>query len=50
MKQFMFCIVCKGPSNHDVGGGGKGTVFQEIRPRASFETGDIVKRMLEGLP
>ena len=31
-------------------GGGRGTVLQEIRPRAGFETGDIVKEMLGGLP
>ena len=27
-----------------------GTVFQEIRPGAGFETGDFVEEMLEGLP
>ena len=31
-------------------GGGRGTVFQEIRPRVGFETGYIVKEMLGGLP
>ena len=30
-------------------GGGRGTVFQEIRPGAGFETGDFVKRKSGGL-
>ena len=28
----------------------KGTVFQDIRQRAGFKTGDFVKEKLEGLP
>ena len=31
-------------------GGQGGSVFQEIRPGAGFETGDFVKDVLEGLP
>ena len=31
--------------------GGKGhRIFQEIRPRAGFETGDFVEEILRGLP
>ena len=30
----------KGPSNNDVGVA-RGTVFQEVRPGAGFETGDV---------
>ena len=45
---FTYLLVCKGLSNDDVGAGG--TIFQEIRPRAGFKTGDFVKEMLGGLP
>ena len=31
-------------------GGTRGTVSQETRPGAGFETGDFVKAMLGGLP
>ena len=41
--------VCKGRSNDDVGGA-RGTVFQDMRPGAGFETGDSVEGMLGGLP
>ena len=30
-------------------GAARGTVFQDIRPGAGFETGDFVKEMLRGL-
>ena len=54
-KLFIYFVVCKGLlllllSNDDVGGGTRGTLFQEIRPGAGFETGDFVKEMLGGLP
>ena len=41
--------VCKGPSN-DYVETARVTVFQEIRPRAGFQTGDFVKEKLGGLP
>ena len=31
-------------------GGARGTLLQEIRPGAGFETGDFVKETLGGLP
>ena len=31
-------------------GGARGTVFQDVRPGAGFETSDFVKEMLGGLP
>ena len=40
---------CKGLSNDDAGAA-RGTVFQEVRPGAGFETGDFVKETLGGLP
>ena len=45
--QIFSCL--KGPSNDHVMGA-RGTVFQEIRPGAGFETGDFVQEMLGGLP
>ena len=42
-------LVCKGRPNDDVGGG-RGTVFQEIRLGAGFKTGDFVEELLGGLP
>ena len=42
-------VVCKGISNDDVRVA-RGTVFQEVRPRAGFKTGDSVKEKLGGLP
>ena len=46
---FIFFFACKGLSNDEIGGA-RGTVFQEIRWRAGFETGDFVKQMLGELP
>ena len=40
-------LVLKGPSNGDVGVA-MGTVFQEIRAGAAFETGDFVKKSWGG--
>ena len=37
-------------SNDDVGVATRGIVFQEIRPRAGFKTGDFIKEKLGGLP
>ena len=45
---FVRILVCKEPSNHDVGVA-TGTVFQEIRPWAGFKTGDFVEEKLGGL-
>ena len=42
-----YILVCKGLSNDDVGMA-IGTVVQEIRPGAGFETGDFVKERLGG--
>ena len=44
MKQnaFVYFVVCKGPSNDDVGAA-RGTAFQEIWPGAGFKTGDFVE-------
>ena len=39
----------EGLSNEDVGDA-RGTVFQEIRPRAGFKTDDFVEQKLGGLP
>ena len=48
MKIFTHFLVGKGLSNDDVEGG-RGSVFEEIRPpRAGFETGDCVKEMFGG--
>ena len=43
-----FFCVCKGLPTDDVGGGKGHTVFQEIRPRAGFKTGDFAKELLGG--
>ena len=45
----IYFLVCRGLTTDHVGGAG-GTVFQEIRPGAGFETGDFVQEMLGGLP
>ena len=45
----MYYSVCKGLTIDDIGVS-RDTVFQEIRPRAGFETGDFVEEMLGGLP
>ena len=42
-------VICKGLSNDDVEVA-RGTVFQEVRPGAIFETGHFVKEKLGGLP
>ena len=44
-----YFLVCKSLSNDDVGVS-RDTKFQEIRPKAVFETGDFVKKKLRGLP
>ena len=41
----MIFLVCKGPSNDDVGVA-RGIVFQEIRPGAGFKTSDFVEEKL----
>ena len=46
----MYFLGCKGLSNDGVVGVARGTVFQEIRPGASFKTGDLVREKLGGLP
>ena len=48
-KQLHVFLVCKGPSNDDVGVA-RGTVFQEVRPGPGFKTDDFVKEKLGGLP
>ena len=48
-KVSILFLACKGLSIDDVGVS-RNTVFQEIRPRAGFETGDFVKGKLGGLP
>ena len=51
MKKISSCIllVCNGVSNDDIEVE-RGTVFQEIRPRAGFKTGDFIKKSWGGLP
>ena len=44
---FVYFLVCKGLSNDGVGVA-RGTVFEEIRPGASFKTGDFVNEKLGG--
>ena len=44
-----YVLVREGLLADDVGVA-KGTVFQEIRPRAGFKSGDFVEQFLEGLP
>ena len=46
-KIFTCFLVCKGRSN-DYVERARGTVFQEIRPGAGFQTGDFVQRRLGG--
>ena len=42
-NDFFTCfLVRKGPSNDDVRQGWQGTPYQEIRPRAGFNTDDSV--------
>ena len=46
---FRYILVCKRPSNDDVGAA-RGTVFPGMRPGAGFKTGDFVGEKLRGLP
>ena len=46
---FMYFLVCKGPSNDDVGVK-RGTVLQKIRPGAGLKTGDVVEEKLGVIP
>ena len=45
----MYFLVCKGLSVDDVGVS-RDAAFQEIWPGAGFETGEVVKEKLGGLP
>ena len=45
---FMYFLGCTGLSNNDIEMA-RGTLIQEIRPRACFQTGDFVKEKLGGL-
>ena len=46
---FTYFLVCKGVLNDGVGVA-RGTEFQEMPPRADFETGDSAKEKQGGLP
>ena len=46
----MHSLVCEGLWTDDIGGGRKGTVFQETRPGAGFKIGDFFKEKLGGQP
>ena len=46
---FMYFLVDERVSNDDVGVA-RAAIFQEIRPKAGFKTGDFVEKMLGGLP
>ena len=46
---FTYILVREGLSIDDVGVA-KGTVLEEMRPRAAFKSGDFVKKTLGGLP
>ena len=48
-KLSIYFLVCKGLTIDDVRVA-RGTVFQEIRPGAGFETGHFVEEKLGGLP
>ena len=51
LPMYVFSVVCFATDFRTMtsGGGGKrGTVFQEVRQGAGFETGDFVKEMLGG--
>ena len=50
MFSHTICLVCKGPSNDDVGGGNGYPALRETRPKAGFKTGDFVREMLGELP
>ena len=45
----MYFLVCKGLSADDVGVS-RDAAFQEIWPGAGFETGEVVREKLGGLP
>ena len=49
ISSLVFLLAKKGLSNDDVSVA-RGTVFEEIRPGAAFETGDFVEEKLGGLP
>ena len=45
---FIYFLVGKGLSKHDVGGGQEAPYFRRYGRGAGFETGDFVKEMLGG--